>query len=183
MLRAAAEVVYWDEDRPPPRDDLGAAIADADGLVCQSNCRVDAPLLDRAPRLRVVSNVAAGYDNVDVAAATARRVAVCNTPVPALHETTADLTFALILAAARRLGEAERYLRAGRWTHWSPQLLVSADVYGRTLGVVGLGRIGQAVARRARGFGMRLLYAGRRRTEDAEAELRARRVPLAGLLR
>src|SRR5437762_5382233 len=183
MLRAAAEVVYWDEDRPPPRDDLGAAIADADGLVCQSNCRVDAPLLDRAPRLRVVSNVAAGYDNVDVAAATARGVAVCNTPVPALHETTADLTFALILAVARRMGEAERYIRAGRWTHWSPQLLVAADVYGRTLGIVGLGRIGQAVARRARGFGMEILYTGRSRREAAERELGATFVSLEELLR
>jgi glyoxylate reductase len=115
LLRAAADVVYWDADRPPPRAELEAALAEADGLVCQSNCRVDAALLAGAPRLRVVSNVAAGYDNVEVAAATARGVAVCNTPVPALHETTADLTFALILAVARRLGEAERYIRAGRW--------------------------------------------------------------------
>ena len=184
MVRDAIDAtIYWPEDRPPPRDELIAAIADVDGLMCQSNCRVDAALLDAAPRLKVVSNVAAGYDNVDVAAATARGVAVCNTPVPALHETTADLTFALILAVARRLGEAERYIRAGHWTHWSPQLLVGADVYGRTLGIVGLGRIGQAVARRARGFGMTILYTGRRRNEAAEAELGARYVDLPTLLR
>ena len=183
ILRQAAEVVYWDEDRPPPRDRLEPAIAGADGLVCQSNCRVDAVLLERATRLRVVSNVAAGYDNIELAAATARGIAVCNTPVPALHETTADLTLALILAVARRLGEAERYIRAGRWTHWSPQLLVGADVYGRTLGIVGLGRIGQAVARRARGFGMNILYTGRQRREAAERELGATFVGLDELLR
>lgn len=183
LARAGAETTYWSEDRPPPRDALLAAIADADGLMCQSNCRVDAAVLDAAPRLRVVSNVAAGYDNVDLAAATERRVAVCNTPVPALHETTADLTFALIVAVARRLGEAERYIRAGRWTHWSPQLLVGADVYGRTLGIVGLGRIGRAVARRARGFGMTILYSGRHRNEAAEDELGAHFVELDDLLR
>ena len=131
----------------------------------------------------MVSNVAAGYDNIDVSAATARGIAVCNTPVPALHETTADIAFALLLATARRLGEAERYLRAGQWTFWSPQLLVGADVYGRTLGIVGLGRIGQAVARRARGFGMQILYAGRTRRHDAERELGARHVSLEQLLR
>lgn len=183
MLAAALDAVYWPEDRPPPRDDLAAALSDADGLLCQSNCRVDATLLDAAPRLRVISNVAAGYDNVEVTAATARGVAVCNTPVPALHETTADLTFALILSVARRLGEAERFIRGARWTHWSPQLLVGADVYGRTLGIVGLGRIGQAVARRAGGFGMQLLYAGRRRDEAAETGLGARYVDLETLLR
>jgi glyoxylate reductase len=182
LLREAAEVVYWDEDRPPPRDRLLAAIAEADGLLCQANCRVDAAVIEAAPRLRVISVAAAGYDNVDVAAATARRVAVGNTPVPALHETTADLTFALILAVARRLGEAERHIRAGGWTHWSPQLLVGADVYGRTLGIVGLGRIGQAVARRARGFGMEVLYSGRNRREAAERELGAAFVPLDELL-
>jgi glyoxylate reductase len=139
--------------------------------------------MDAAPGLRVISTVAAGYDNVDVAAATARKIAVCNTPVPALHEATADLTFALILAVARRLGEAERYIRAGRWTFWSPQLLLGSDVYGRTLGIVGLGRIGQAVARRARGFGMTLLYTGRNRRPDAEDALGARYVALDDLLR
>jgi glyoxylate reductase len=183
LARDGADTTYWDPDRPPPRDELMAAIVDVDGLMCQSNCRVDAALLDAAPKLRVVSNVAAGYDNIDVAAATARKIAVCNTPVTALHETTADLTFALMLAAARRLGEAERYIRAGRWTHWSPQLLVAADVYGRTLGIVGLGRIGRAVARRARGFGMEILYSGRRRNEEAERELGARYVELDDLLR
>lgn len=183
LAREGGEVVYWDADRPPPREELAAAIGDFDALICQSNCRVDGALLSRTPRLRVVSNVAAGYDNIEVAAATARRIAVCNTPVPALHETTADLTFALILAVARRVGESERFIRAGRWTNWSPQLLVGGDVYGRTLGIVGLGRIGQAVARRARGFGMTLLYTGRKRNEAAERDLGATYRPLDALLR
>jgi glyoxylate reductase len=183
ILRNAIDTEYWEPDRPPPRDELIAALADADGLMCQSNCRVDDAVLAAAPRLRVVANVAAGYDNIDVAAATARGVAVCNTPVPALHETTADLTFALILATARRLGEAERYIRGGRWTHWSPQLLVGGDVYGRTLGIVGLGRIGQAVARRARGFGMTILYTSRTPNLRLEAELGVRYTTLAELLR
>src|SRR5207244_8553943 len=116
LVRARATLEYWDEDRPPSRDRLASAVDDADGLICQSNCRVDGDLLAAAPRLRVVATVAAGYDNVDVATATARGVAVCNTPVPALHEATADLAFALLLAVARRLGEAERFLRGGRWT-------------------------------------------------------------------
>jgi len=182
LLREALDVEYWEADRPPPRAELIAAIADADALMCQSNCRVDAAVIGAAPKLKVISNVAVGYDNVDVSAATDRGIAVCNTPVAALHEATADLTFALILASARRLGEAERYLRAGRWTHWSPQLLVSADVHGRTLGIVGLGRIGQAVARRAGGFGMRVLYTSRRRNEAAEDALGVRYVPLDALL-
>jgi glyoxylate reductase len=136
---------------------LEAAAADADGIVCLLTERIDAGLLERAARLRVVGNVAVGVDNVDVAAATRRGVVVANTP-DVLTDATADLAFALLLAAARRVCEGDRMIRAGAWTGWSPTQLLGADVWGRTLGIVGFGRIGKAVARRARGFDMRILH-------------------------
>jgi len=160
--------------------DLASALPEAEALVCLLTHRIDAALLDRAPRLRVVANYAVGYDNVDVAAATARGVAVANTP-DVLTEATADLAFALLLAAARRLGEGERLVRAGRWTGWEPGQLLGVDVWGRTLGIIGLGRIGEAVARRGRGFGMSVLYSGRR-PAPAAAELGAEHVSLDDLL-
>lgn len=137
---------------------LADALATAEALVCLLTTRVDAALLDRAPRLRVVANVAVGVDNIDVAAATARGICVTNTP-DVLTEATADLAFALLLAAARRLGEGERLVRGGGWRGWDMGLLLGADVWGQTLGVIGFGRIGQAMARRGRGFGMTVLYA------------------------
>ncbi|MCB9563260.1 MAG: D-glycerate dehydrogenase [Kofleriaceae bacterium] len=155
---------------------LAAALGDADALVPLLTERVDAAVLDAAPRLRVVANYAVGHDNVDVAAATARGVCVANTP-DVLTEATADLAFALLLAAARRLGEGERLVRAGAWTGWAPDQLLGADVFGRTLGLVGLGRIGAAVGRRARGFAMPILYAAPRPSPHA-AELGATRVEL-----
>ena len=135
-----------------------------------------------APNLKVISQVAVGFDNIDVQAASERSIVVTNTP-GVLTEATADLTFALLLAAARRLPEAERFLRDGKWQRWDVDLLCGMDVHGRTIGLIGLGRIGQAVARRARGFGMRVLYAGRRSTSpELEQELQALRVPLDALL-
>jgi glyoxylate reductase len=131
--------------------------------------------------LKIVANMAVGYDNIDVAAATQRGLAVTNTP-GVLTETTADLAFALILGAMRRVGEAERFLRAGEWKYWSATLLLGSDVYGKTLGIVGMGAIGKAVARRARGFNMPILYHNRKRDEAAEAELGARYVALDELL-
>jgi glyoxylate reductase len=136
----------------------GEHIRDADALVCLLRDRVDAALLDAAPRLRVVANVAVGYDNIDVAAATARGICVANTP-DVLTEATADLAFGLALAAARRLGEGERLLRGGGWGGWELGQLLGVDVWGKTLGVIGLGRIGLAMARRGRGFAMDVLYA------------------------
>lgn len=137
-------------------------MARADGLLCLLTDRVDDELLAVAPRLRVVANCAVGYDNVDLAAAAARGIVVTNTP-DVLTETCADLTWALLLAAARRVAEGDRFVRAGRWHGWSPDLLLGRDVHGATLGLVGLGRIGLAVARRAHGFGMRVLYTQRHR--------------------
>lgn len=171
MLQERCEVKVWpDPDRPPPREVLLEEARQAEGLVTLVTERVDELLLQAAPRLRVVSNVAVGYDNVDVASATRRGVVVTNTP-DVLTETTADLAWALMLAAARRVAEADRFTRAGRWSSWGLELMLGQDVHGRTLGVVGLGRIGRAVARRAVGFGMRVLYTSRRRHEDAERDL------------
>ncbi len=143
--------------------------------------RIDAALLARAPRLRIVANVAVGYDNIDVAACAARGVVVTNTP-GVLTDTTADLAFSLLLAAARRVAEGDRLVRRGEFTGWTPSFLLGTRVHGSTLGLVGLGRIGQAMARRARGFGMRVLYAARTRANpDVERALGATLVSLDDL--
>ena len=169
-LRSIATVEVWPGADPPPRAELLAGVAGADGLLCLLTDPVDVDLLSAAPRLRVVSNMAVGYDNIDVAAATSRGVLVTNTP-GVLTETVADQTFALILAFARRIVAGERVVREGRWPPWRPADFLVRDVHGATLGIVGLGAIGVAVARRARGFGMRVLYTSRRRRPEAEAEL------------
>ncbi len=183
MVRAAAEVRMWPEpEAPPPREVILREVQEADGLLCLLTDQIDAAVMEAGKKLRVISNCAVGYDNIDVTAATARRILVCNTP-GVLTETTADLAWALIMAVARRIAEADRYLRAGRWRSWSPQLLLGQDVWGATLGIIGLGRIGQAVARRARGFEMRVLYTDVTRRTQAEQELGAAFVPLPELLR
>jgi glyoxylate reductase len=138
---------------------LRAALAGADALICLPRDRISADLLDAAPRLRVVANTAVGTDNVDVAAASARGIAVTNTP-DVLTEATADFAFLLALAAARRLGQGERLVRAGAWRGWSLDHLLGVDLAGATLGIIGLGRIGRAVARRASGFGMAIVHTG-----------------------
>ena len=157
VVGADVEVDVWDDDLPPPRAELLARVARADGLLALLTERVDAELLDAAPALQVVANHAVGVDNVDVDACTARGIWVTNTP-DAVTESTADLTWALILATARRIGEGERLVRAGGFTAWKPTLLLGLELRGATLGIVGLGRIGEAVARRARGFGMHVLH-------------------------
>ncbi len=139
---------------------------DVAALITVLTDRVDAAVLERLPALRVVANVAVGYDNVDVAACAARGVVVTNTP-HVLTESTADFTFGLLLAAARRIAEGDRIVRAGRFTGWTPTYMLGTRVSGMTLGIVGLGRIGQAVARRARGFGMRVVYTQRTRAPEA----------------
>lgn len=157
FLASRAELDYHDSDESLAPADLAARLDGKQGLVCQLTDKITPALMEAAPELKVVSNVAVGFDNIDVAVATSRGLIVTNTP-GVLTDTTADLAFALILGAGRRLGEAERYLRAGRYKQWRIDLLTGWDIWGATLGIVGLGRIGQAVARRGRGFNMRLLY-------------------------
>ena len=157
-IEAACDADIWPDELPPPRDELLRRVSGCDGILTLLTDRVDDELLDAAgPQLRVVSNYAVGFDNIDVAACARRGVAVGNTP-GVLTETTADLAWALLMAAARRLPEGDRYVRAGQWRTWGPLLLLGPDVHGATIGIVGFGRIGQAVARRARGFGMDILY-------------------------
>jgi lactate dehydrogenase-like 2-hydroxyacid dehydrogenase len=180
---AACAADVWEDELPPPRDELLRRVAGAAGLLALLTDRVDDELLDAAgPGLRVVSNYAVGFDNVDVGACTRRGIPVGNTP-GALTETTADLAWALLMAAARRVAEGDRYVRAGRWRTWGPRLLLGSDVHGATLGIVGFGRIGQAVARRAAGFGMTVLYWSRHRAPMAlETSLGATYVDLDELL-
>ncbi len=169
-------------EAPPDRDELLEAARGAVGVLSNVTEGIDAEFMDAAgDGLKVIANMAVGYDNVDVEAAKERGIAVTNTP-GVLDETTADTAFMLLLAAARRLGESERTLRAGNWEWWGPKLFVGVDVWGKKLGIVGMGRIGQAVARRGKGFGMEILYHNRSRKEEAEKELDARHVELDELL-
>jgi glyoxylate reductase len=179
----ACDAEVWQGDLPPPREDLLRSIEGCDGVLALLTDKVDDEFLDLAgPQLKVVSNFAVGFDNVDVAACTARGVAVGNTP-GVLTETTADLAWTLLMAAARRVVEGDRYVRDGKWKTWGPMLLMGPDVHGSTLGIVGFGRIGQAMARRAKGFGMRIVYHDLQRVpKQVEAEFDATFMTLEGLL-
>lgn len=163
-LADRVEIRVWPERRPPTPEELREGASACDGLLCLLTDRIDDALLERCPRLRGVSSVSVGVDHVDLGAATARGIPVGNTP-GVLTETTADLAFALLLDAARRVSEGDRFVRAGSWVPervWEPDMLLGRDVHGATLGLVGMGAIGQAVARRAAGFGMRVLAWSRR---------------------
>jgi len=157
-LAETARVDLWDDDAPPPHDELVVHLRDCDAVLSMVSDRLDAATIAATPRLIAISNLAVGVDNIDLSAATRAGVAVGHTP-GVLTETTADLAFALMLAAARRVVESDRFVRAGRWRMWTPRLMLGRDVWGATLGVIGWGAIGQAVGRRAAGFGMRVLYA------------------------
>ncbi len=175
MLKKVAEVEVWPEELPPPHDVLLEKVKGINGLLCLLTDRIDAHLMDTAgPSLRVISQYAVGFDNIDVAAATQRGIPVGHTP-GVLTDATADFAWALILAAARRVVEGYRYVQAGRWKTWGPTLLLGPNVSGATLGIVGFGRIGQAVARRARGFDMRILaydpFVSREVAQNLGAEL------------
>ncbi|MGC9332764.1 MAG: 2-hydroxyacid dehydrogenase [Anaerolineae bacterium] len=157
LVRETCDAEVWTEEVPPPREVLLKKVRGIAGLLCLLTDEVDSELMDAAgPSLKVISNFAVGYDNIDVAAATARGIPVGNTP-GVLTETTADMAFALLMASARRIVEGAEYVKAGRWHTWGPTLLLGHDVHGATLGIVGMGRIGAEVARRATGFNMQVI--------------------------
>jgi glyoxylate reductase len=183
LVAAACDYDLWDnEAQPVPRDRLLREAAHADGVLALLSDRIDTEFLEAAPRCRVVANMAVGYDNADVLAMTQHGVLLTNTP-GVLTETTADLAWALLLAAGRRVVEGHKLIEAGGWVQWSPLFMVGQDLYGATLGIVGAGRIGTAIARRGAGFNLRLLYHNRRPSAALEAETGARYRALDDLLR
>ena len=183
LIPKEISVDYHDSKEVLPRPELIARLRGKDGLICHIVSTIDDEVLAAAPTVKVVANVAVGYNNIDVDAARRRGVVVTNTP-DVLTETTADFAWALLMATARRVVEADRFVRSGQWDRWLWDLLWGADVYGKTLGVVGFGRIGRAVARRALGFNMRVLYQDAVQADAAaERDLRAARVELETLLR
>ena len=169
-LRTRGALSVWASNQAVSRETLLRELRATVALLSMVTERIDADLLDHAPQLRIVANMAVGYDNVDVPALTRRGIVLTNTP-GVLTETTADLTFALMLGIARRIGEGERRVRAGQWPVWSPFVFLGTDIHHATLGIIGLGRIGAAVARRAHGFDMRVLYHNRARNKEAEEQL------------
>ncbi|WP_048151431.1 glyoxylate reductase [Palaeococcus ferrophilus] len=186
ILKGHFEVEVWEDEHEIPREVLLEKVRDVDALVTMLSERIDAEVFDAAPRLRVVANYAVGYDNVDIEEATKRGIYVTNTP-DVLTNATADFAWALLLATARRLVEGDTFVRSGEWKRkgvaWHPLMYLGHDVYGKTVGIVGFGRIGQAIARRAKGFGMRILYNARSRKPDVEKELGAEFRPLEELLK
>jgi len=181
-VQAACDVDLWEDPLPPPPEVLRARVKDCEGVLALLTDRFDADLLAACPRLRVISNFAVGYNNVDIEAAAARGIAVGNTP-GVLTDATADLAVALLLAAARCVVQGRDAVRAGRWKTWEPLGYVGQDLVGRTLGIVGMGRIGTAVATRLHGgWGMGVLYHDLSVSQSAEQELGARRVPFEELL-
>jgi glyoxylate reductase len=183
ILDGQVEYHMWDrENEAVRRETLLREIVDVDGIICLITEKMDAEAIERAHRCRVIAQVAVGYDNIDVAAATRRGIYVTNTP-GVLTETTADMGWAILMATARRVVEGDKFTRSGRWKTWELMGFTGQDVHGATLGIVGLGRIGAAIARRAGGFAMPILYHNRNRAEALEAELGARYVSLDDLRR
>lgn len=169
-IEEVCNVKMWaEENEPVPRDVLLREIEKVDGLLSLLTEEVDCEVLSRAKKLKVVANMAVGYNNIDIAEATKRGVIITNTP-GVLTETTADLTFALLMSTARRIVEADTYLRNGKWKTWSPMQLTGLDINGATLGLIGMGRISKAVVKRAKGFNMNILYYNRSRKLDTEKE-------------
>ncbi len=179
-LRRHAVVEVWPRDTPPPYGELRRRAREADALLTMVTDRIDRELIASAPTLRIISNLAVGLDNIDVTAATAAGIAVGHTP-GVLTEATADLAFALLMAAARRVAEGDREVRAGKWQTWGPSVLLGHDVHGATLGIIGWGKIGSAMARRGLGFNMRVLYVSRS-ARDRESVPGATRVSMKRLL-
>ncbi|WP_187445893.1 2-hydroxyacid dehydrogenase [Bacillus infantis] len=169
-IKSECDVKVWsEEDIPVPRDILEAEIAEIDGLLCLLTENIDESIIEKASHLRVISNMAVGYNNIDIEAAKNKRITVTNTP-GILTDTTADLTFALLMAASRRIIESNEFLKMGKWKTWSPFQLTGQDVYGATLGIIGMGRIGEALIKRAKGFSMNCIYYNRTRKTHLEEE-------------
>jgi glyoxylate reductase len=182
LLQSSCDCEFWTKQERPTREEFLSRLKDKEGLVCLLTEKIGDDVLRVAPKLRIVANVAVGYDNVDLPACTKRGVVVTNTP-GVLDETTADFTWALLLTVARRVVEADQYVRAGNWQGWNFDQFCGTDVWGKALGIVGFGRIGRAVARRAAGFGMKVIYSSRTRAPlDVEKELRAEHRELNALL-
>jgi glyoxylate reductase len=177
MIAPISEMEVWEDELPPPRDVLLKKVQDIDGLLSILTDKIDAEIMDAGPRLKVVSNMAVGFDNIDVPAATSRGIIVGNTP-GVLTETTADFAFALLMATTRRVAEGDRVTRRGGWKTWGPMILLGYDVHNATLGLVGSGRIGTEMAKRARGFSMKVLYCDViRKKPEEEKELGLEYVP------
>lgn len=170
MIAEVAEIEVWRDELPPPYEVLLEKVKDIDGLLSLLSDRVDTTLMDAALKLKVISNLAVGYDNIDITEAKKRGIQVGNTP-GVLTETTADIAFALLMAAARRVVEADRHVRKGQWKTWGPMILLGQDIHHATLGIIGLGRIGIEIAKRARGFNMNVLYHDVVRNEETERQL------------
>jgi len=172
ILEESCDVEYWTDPERPPREEVLRRVKDKEGLVCLLTEKINEEFLQAAPKLRIAANVAVGFDNIDVAACTKRGVAATNTP-GVLDETTADFAWTLLMAVARRLAEGEALARSGNWKNWNLDQLVGTDVWGKTLGIVGFGRIGRSVARRAGGFQMRIIYTDAlRAAPEVEKELK-----------
>ncbi|MFH1774383.1 MAG: D-glycerate dehydrogenase [Methanobacteriota archaeon] len=182
VLRKEASVEVNPHDRALSKIELVEGVKEKDGLLCLLTDRIDAEVMDASPNLKVISNYAVGYDNIDLKAATRRGIVVTNTP-EVLTETTADFAWALLMACARRVAEADRFTKEGKFRGWSPTLLTGRDIYGKTLGIIGLGRIGSAVGRRGKGFDMKLLYTGPTRKKKLEGGLGIKYVSKEELLR
>ncbi|MGB9630993.1 MAG: glyoxylate reductase [Candidatus Methanodesulfokora sp.] len=183
IIRENFDVDLWPDEAPPSKEEIIKRIRDKQALVSLLTDPIDEEVINSAPNLRIIAQYAVGFDNIDLKAATKRGIYVTNTP-EVLTETTADFAFALMLAVARRVVEADKYVRNGKWkVAWHPLMMLGEDVHGRTLGIVGLGRIGCAVARRARGFNMKILYYDVVRREDMERELGIKYVDLETLLK
>src|SRR5581483_5739545 len=182
LILEACDAEVWQEELPPPHNVLLEKIKDKVGLLSLLTDKIDAELMDLNPQLRVVSNYAVGFDNIDIQAATERGLPVGNTP-GVLTDTTADFAFTLLMSAARRVVEGADYVRAGKWKTWGPKLLTGVDIHGATLGLIGFGRIGQAMAKRAGGFDMRVLYYDQYRREDLEKSMGVTYVDMDTLLR
>lgn len=182
IVRDSCELRIWEGEMPPTPAELNALLDGVDGVLTLLDDRITGEVLDAHPGIRVVSNYAVGYDNIDVAAATARGVAVCNTP-DVLNDATAEMSFALLMAAARRITEAKDYIKEGRWHTWGPRVLLGQNVVGATLGIVGFGRIGKKLAHMASGFDMKLLVHSRTEDPEAARAFNATYVPLDDLLR